>query len=260
MHRTHILALLLTPLLVATALGQSSSGPIIHFFLYAPTQKDSPIQIARFDHTESDLEFVLSNTSDKAVVAVTVGFIEVVPRGCSIAPSTEPYQSIVEAHAGGFKVSIPPHGEGIAAKAGIHGNGHPGYPHLPERFVDNAKRAKAGYMQVQIGITGVLFQDGTSWPAQVGFLLRDDYDDSRKLSSDEIEAQHLLTRQRPFDDALADAETSKCADVAAAANDLQSIDEVVFERDSPHHRNAGSPPQLQFSCSLVDSKAVCGFR
>ncbi len=259
MRGIDMFALLLAPLLVVAAFGQSNSGPIIHFSLYAPTQKDSPVQITRFDHTDSDLEFVLSNTSDKAVVAVTVGFIEIVPRGCSTAPSTEPYQSVVDAHAGGFKVSVPPQGEGIAAKAGIHGNGRPGYPDFPRRFVDNAKREKAGYMQVQIGITGVLFQDGTSWPAQVAFLLRDDFDDSRKLSSDEIEAQHLLTRQRPFDDALVDAEIGKCTNVATVANALQSVEEVIFEHEKPHHDDAGSPPQLRFACNLEGPKAVCRF-
>src|ERR1700684_4697356 len=101
MRGIDMFALLLAPLLVFVAFGQSNSGPIIHFSLYAPIQKDSPVQITRFDHTDSDLEFVLSNTSDKAVVAVTIGFMEIVPPSCSTAPSAEPYQSVVDAHTGG---------------------------------------------------------------------------------------------------------------------------------------------------------------
>jgi hypothetical protein len=269
MHRIGSLALILVlaPLLVVAASSQSSPAPTIDFSWYAPAQKDSPVQIVGFEHDQSKAWFVLSNTSDKSVVAVTIGFVDIVPRGCSIAPSSEPYFPEQKSSAGGFKVGIVPHGRGIAENAGIQMIGGPpspsfdARPEWPQMTVEAAKFYKAGYMQVQFGITGVLFQDGTSWPAQVAFLLRDDFDSSSKtLSPDEVEAQHALTPSRPFDRSLADAEAGKCADVMAAANALQSVEEVVFKHESSHHDNEGAhPPRLRFSCSLEGSKAVCRF-
>jgi hypothetical protein len=45
-----------------------------------------------------------------------------------------------------------------------------------------AKSAKAGFMQIQFGVTGVLFDDGTAWPSQAALILRNDFDAFKKPS------------------------------------------------------------------------------
>lgn len=161
----------------------------------------------------------------------------------------------------GYELLVVPHGNAVASRVGIFrldeeppqaasyarltGVTPQGavYPHYPKTAVFRARNAKAGYMQVQFGVIDVFFEDGSTWPAQIS----DGY------------------HPEPFDRKLVEAEAGKCADVATVANALQSVQEVVFEKETPatsdkipgKSDDEGAPPHLRFSCSLKGSKAVC---
>lgn len=264
MHRVGIIFFFLglTPLL---ALGQSgNSAPVIHFSFYAPPQSDSPVHIVGFEHDESVIRFELSNTSDKSVVAVAITRVDIVPEGCSMEPSAEPHRPAKNSNPGGYKVNITPHGKGVAAKEGIQliGTGaSPRYSHEPRKVVESAKWAQAGYMQAQFGITGVLFEDGSSWPSQVAIVLRDDFDPFKSPSPAARAALTGINHPDTFDDSLVEAEAGKCTDVATVANALQSVKEIVFGPQAPPtsdpHDDRSAILHLHFSCSLEGAKAVC---
>jgi hypothetical protein len=263
MHRIGVIfSLGLMPLL---ALGQAgNSAPLIHFSFYAPPQPDSPVHIVGFEHDESVIRFELSNTSDKSVVAVAITRVDIVPEGCSTEPSAEPHRPAKNSNPGGYKVSITPHGKGVAAKEGIQliGTGaSPRYSHEPRKVVDSAKWARAGYMQAQFGITGVLFEDGSSWPSQVAIVLRDDFDPFKSPSPAASAAVTAINHPDPFDDSLVEAESGTCTDVATVASALRSVKEVVFGSETPLASDPADDksaiPHLRFSCSLEGSKAVC---
>jgi hypothetical protein len=249
--------------LMPPALGQAAGAPpVIHFSLYAPRQNDSPVRIVGFQNDQRVVRFVLSNTSDKAVVAVIVGHADIVPRGCGTAPSIDRHDLLKDSSAAGFKVGIPPHERGVAGRAGIFMIGRgasPRYPHWPRRFVDTAKWANAGYMQFQFGITGVVFEDGSAWPAQIAFLAASDFDPEKTPSPAEVTAMSPVSHPDPFDPSLIEAEAGKCTDVGAVASALQSVKEVVFGPETPPEPgdDRSAIPHLRFSCSLEGPKAVC---
>ncbi len=263
MRRFGTLAFTLVSLFAGAVSGQSGPAPTIHFSLYAPPQKDPPVEIVALEHDRSELRFVLSNISDEAVVAVVITRVDIVPQGCSTEPSAEPHRPAKNSNPGGYKVSITPHGKGVATKEGIQliGTGaSPRYSHEPRKVVDSAKWAQAGYMQAQFGITGVLFEDGSSWPSQVAIVLRDDFDPFKSPSPAASAALTAINHPDPFDDSLIEAEAGKCTDVATVANALQSVKEIVFGPETPAASDPdddGAIPRLRFSCSLEGSKAVC---
>jgi hypothetical protein len=262
MHRQTILALLLVPLpaVVAPAQANSPGAPVIHFSFYAPPQKDPPVHIVAFENDESDIQFVLSNASDKPVVGVIVRLVYIAPSGCALERLRDDrtYESVGGV---GYELRVAPHGEAVASRIGIFrldeeppqaasyarltGVTPQGavYPHYPKTAVRRARDAKAGYLQVQFGVIDVFFEDGSTWPAQIS----DGY------------------HPEPFDHKLVEAEAGKCTDVATVANALQSVEKVVVEKEAPatsdkisgKSADEGAIPHLRFSCSLKGPKAVC---
>jgi hypothetical protein len=274
MIRVCTLAIAFLPLLRFAALGQPSSAPMVHLSFYAPAQADPPVHIVGFEHGRSEIRFVLSNTSDKPVVAVFITDVDFAPRGCTLRPSKE--KPVMSFNPMGYAVSIAPHRKGVVAKEGLFSLGDtpgPAYPHWPRVLVYHAKEASASYIQVQFGITAVFFKDGTTWPAEMASLSK--YLDPRfvdippvhavppptELPPAERDSMRALYRSEPFDDSLVDSEEGRCTDVAAVARALQAVKEVVFERQSPDVSNREDKehaiPQLRFSCSLEGPKAVC---
>ncbi|MGB6473195.1 MAG: hypothetical protein WBF04_03860 [Candidatus Sulfotelmatobacter sp.] len=216
------------------------------------------------EYDESEIRFVLSNASDKPVVAVIIGRVDIVPRGCTVKPWTEPYRPVKNFSADGFKVNIKPRDQGAAARAGIIMIGTappaPGYPHYPKREFHTARWAEAAYVEAQFGITGVFFADGTAWPAQIAFLMHDDFDPSHP-SPAEITSMSALHHADPFDRSLAEGDDAKCTDVVTVTNALDSVKEVVFEHEGPEVPNRGdiadALPHLHFTCRLAGPKAIC---
>lgn len=265
MHCIRTITLIgLSTLLAIAASSQSNSAPAIRFSLYAPPQKDSPVRITGFQNGQSEISFVLSNTSDKAVAAVIIGHADIVPRGCSTVPSIDPHDLLKNSSAAGLRVSIPPHGRGSAGRAGIVTIGRgasPRYPHWPRIFINIAKSASAGYMQLQFGVTGVLFEDGSAWPTQIAFLSASDFSTEKKPSAAQVTAMSTVSHPNPFDPQLVEADAGKCTDVANVANALQSVKEIVFGPETPPNSDlddaANAIPHLRFSCSLEGQKAVC---
>lgn len=269
MHRNDILllALALTPLLAASP---PESAPVIHLSIYAPAQNDPPVRIVGFGDDKDELQFLLANASDKPVVAVVIVRIDIAPPGCTLEPErgTEAWRFVKSVHPGAYHVSIPPHGRSIADREGIYMVGtprpSPAYPHWPRSMVRSAKSARTGYMQFQFGVTGVLFEDGTTWPNGIAFLLRHDFDASKlrpAKSPQEDAKEHAVLHPQLFDPALVEAEAERCLDVTSAANALQSVTETVFERDVAHspesEEDKNPPPHPHFSCVLQGPKAVC---
>jgi hypothetical protein len=116
MHRIGILAVLvLTPPLALAQAVKSHSAPVIHFSLYAPPQKDPPVHIVGFEHDQKKIRFAVANTSDKSVVKIIIGLVEIVPLGCSTAPSNETYRPVRDWTEGPFRVRAGPHGMGLAS-------------------------------------------------------------------------------------------------------------------------------------------------
>src|SRR5271166_5500583 len=143
MHRIcSIVPIVLATLLAVAAPSPPDPAPTIHFSLYAPPQNDSPVRIVGFQNDQRVVRFVLSNTSDKAVAAVIVGHADITPRGCSTAPSISRHDPLKNSGGAGFRVGIPPHGRGVAGRAGIFmiGKGaSPKYLHWPGMFIEIAK-------------------------------------------------------------------------------------------------------------------------
>jgi hypothetical protein len=263
-NRTAIILLALTMPSVVAASDQPDSSPAVRFSLYAPPQKDSPVQIVGFRNNRSVIQFVLSNASDKAVAAVLIGHADIAPLGCSSTLSENPHDLLKHSGAAGFKVSLPPHGKSVAGRAGVFmiGKGaSPINPHWPRMFVDTARWANASYMQLQFGVTGVLFEDGTAWPAQIAFLSTSDFDPEKKSSPAEATAMSGVSNPDTFDPMLVKAEAGKCSEVTTVASALQLVKEVVFGPEAPltpDPDDADSTiPHLRFSCSLDGSRAVC---
>lgn len=238
--------------------------PTVYFAFYAPAQKDPPVRIVGFQNDQREAMLLLSNTSDRAVSAVFVGRVDIVPHGCAVESLTEGYSLTRSYSTIGYELFIPPHGTALASKYGIvrmstPASSGPGYPHLPLAAFYSASRSKASYLQVQFGITAVRFEDGTAWPANLGNFFRD-FDAARPSVTDK-EKLSKLEHPVPFDLALADAEAGKCANVTAVANALQSVKETVFEPAVPEahvsNKDNGLPPQLQFTCRLEGPKAIC---
>lgn len=229
MYGMPILALLLGPLLGAAPV-ESDPGAVsvINFSFYAPPQKDPPVHIEGFGHTDSEIQFVLSNASEKSVVGVLIGRTETAPPGCATEPTKGRLGTSILS-AGHFQVSISPHGKALLSGDQVH---------YPKTAVHAAQDLGAAYMQIQFGVTGVFFEDGTTWPEKIDGHYYPD----------------------PFDPKLVEAEAGKCADVAAVVNALESIKQVVFEPGRPTVSNGegeGAPPHLRFSCRLEGPKAVC---
>lgn len=239
MYRLTVLVILSGPLLV-TADVKPDSAAIIRFSFYAPPQKAPPVHIVGFENDRSEVYPVLENTSDKTVVAVLVGIEHIVPAGCSLDAN----RGSVGFGGAGFRLRIPAHHNAIATRAGIFlpegGKPEPpASPQYPTWMVFDARRAAAAYMQVQFGVTGVYFEDGSTWPEQIatGYPLD------------------------PFDPSLVAAEAGKCSDVPAVVNALKLVKEVIFDHERPTISDQADektlPPHLRFSCSLEGPKAVC---
>ncbi len=213
------------------------------------------MHIVGFEHSQSEIQFVLSNTSDKPVVGVVIYRVDIAPAGC-VELRSEMDRGLRSVSGAGFELRIPPHGRAVASRAGIFRledippKGAP-YPHLtgvtprnasnphyPKSVVLDARYAGAADMQAQLGVTGVFFEDGTTWPAPI----------------------NLGHGADPFDSELVEAEAGKCADAAAVAKALESVQEVVFERQVPTVPSKGDDavaiPHLRFSCSLRVSIAA----
>lgn len=269
MHRIAYLIFVLTALATVASPDTSNSGPVIYFSFYAPAQKDTPVRIVGIEHDEGEIRFMLSNASEKPVSAVVIGRVDIVPRGCSIGPWPDPYRPVKNVGAGGFRVKIRPHDRRIADRAGIIMVGTratPRYPHYPKSVVIMAKRIHAAHIQVQLGVTGVFFEDGTAWPAEIAESLRKGVELPDDASVPEVTGtsiDSLLHHSNPFDSSLVDADTENCSGVATAVDALELVKDVVFEHDSQEISNrdeiADALPHLRFSCSLKGQTAVCRF-
>jgi hypothetical protein len=267
MHRSAYLVLVLTTLATPVRSSASSSVPVIRFSFYAPAQRESPVRIVRLEHDESEVRFVLSNASEKAVFAVVITHVDIVPRECTIGPWSEPYRAVKNFGATGFRVNIKPRDQGIADRAGIIMVGThatPRYPHYPKSVVNMAKHTHAAHIQVQLGVTGVVFADGTAWPPEIAEFLRNGVDLPDDASVPEVTGTSVdlvFHHSSPFDPSLVDADTGNCSDVTSAVDALELVTDVVFEHESQQISNrdpiAGALPHLDFNCRLEGSKALC---
>ena len=225
MNRISILLLVLPTVLAAQSV-RPAIAPVIQFAFYAPAQNDSPVLIVGFEHSKDEIQFVLRNTSDKAVSGIVITAVDIAPPGCAAEPRRFP----LTLDSGARLVSrIGPHGKGVASRPDSH---------YPRELVRTARLLQAASLQAQFGVIFVYFEDGTTWPAG-----------SPK------------TRVDPFDSALSEAEAGKCGDVAIVTNALESVEEVVFDRESseasvPDH-DKSALPHLFFRCSLEGPKAIC---
>lgn len=256
MRRIPVLAL---ALLLAGGRNDNAAAAV-HFAFYAPIQEDSPVKIVGFENDQSEIRLLLTNTSGKPVSAAFVGLVFLAPIGCDLDASVE------HSHRGsatlGYELHIEPHGSTVAAKAGIFAmspphTGSPYYPHLPRVAVSQARQTGWAYTQIQVGINAVFFQDGTAWPARLNYFLRN-YN-ATNPSPAELERMSALEHPAPFDSDLLESEAGKCTGMEAVANALQSVQEVLFDREEPQTSNPddNTLPHLRFSCTIEGPKAIC---
>jgi hypothetical protein len=204
---------------------KSSAVPVVNFSLFAPLQNDSPVHIVGIEHDRREIGFVLSNTSDKAVESVGIVYQMIPPLGCAVKPLGP-----LRTGLGGGPVLIPPHGRAFLSQAIVH---------YPKMMMYSAKDWGAPYIQAQLGIRGVNFADGTTWPTPA----------DNGLSSN------------PLDKKLVESEAGKCFGAPNVAAELDAIQEIVFDHESPQPPDQDDeknfPPHLRFSCSLEGPKAIC---
>jgi hypothetical protein len=260
MHRITGLPLALALLSALAAAAQTGPSPTIHFSIYAPEQKDSPVRIVGFGHDRSEIHFVLANTSDKSVAAVIIERMGIVPLGCGARLEPEPYWPVRYHYEATFKVGITPWGRSIVGTPIVGRHGESVRLRFPELTVEQARSTGAAYTQVQFGVTGVSFNDGTAWPAGIAFMFRDGFRFAN-ASPPEMEKVRTTVHSDPFDPSLAEADKGRCNDVSSVVNALQSVNHILFDPESPDIANqddiAPALPHVHFSCRLESPNAVC---
>lgn len=222
-------------LLAAVCLASSgpATPPTIKLALYAPRafywpdQEAPPVHIIGFENSRSELRWVLSNTSDKAVASVVILNVKISPPECAAKPEYGWGSS-----GSRYLAAIAPHGTAVVSRD----------DHYPKMIVYRAKLSGTPYVQTQFAISGVYFQDGSTWPVP-------------------IDAHH--PGAEPFNLELAKSAGRNCANDAsfAVALDLVDSNQIVFDRESSQaddfDKEHGSIPQLHFSCTLEGPKAIC---
>jgi hypothetical protein len=221
----------------------SAVPPVVQFSFYAPVQEDSPVQIVGLENNQSEVQLVLLNATDKWVVGIMVAHLDMAPPGCSEPSEPRALDTGERGNSNAFyKVRIAPRGKVVESRADVRnpaGQWLQILPHYPRMAVLAAHWSGATYIQAQLGVTGVYFEDGSTWPAAISMKSHND----------------------PFDPELVEAESGKCPVAASLTIAVKSIEEVVFGQQVPipSHRDqkAGDPPHLRFSCSLEGVRAVC---
>lgn len=263
MSRIGILGVVLLLLAACLASSGPAASPTVKVAFYAPRayywadQEDPPVHIVGFENSRSEVRFVLSNSSDKTVASVRVVLLLFLPPGCATKSQYEWLSSSGRRYAGRWEVSVAPHGRAVLSPAAVpprlvgvervvHSHGEavvsPAAVHYPKILIHDAQRWAAPYVQVQLGISRVYFQDGSTWPVPVD------------AHSDGLQ---------PFDPELVKSASSNCADAANVATALDLVDrnQIVFERESSQASDFDGDhsaiPQLHFSCTLEGPKAVC---
>jgi hypothetical protein len=153
MNRLGILTFLLAPF-VAGASPDAAAAPVISISVYAPVQKDSPVQIVSFLYDEHGVQFTLLNASDKLVVGVEIVGISIVPPGCAAVPPEGNstfgvgYSHRLRIRSGERRV-VTERDEGYSLPASL--------------LLGLAGHLKAAYLQVQVGVVRADFVGGTKW-------------------------------------------------------------------------------------------------
>jgi hypothetical protein len=234
LHRMSFLAFLLA----VSVFGGSpiaTAAPVVRFSIYAPLQKNAPIQIVGLHYDEQGVQFTLSNDSDKAVIGVDVVGVFIAPSRCVTVPNEG---NVVMGPNNSHRLHIRPREKNIVLSANdLNG--------LSQNVLINAAHfLHAAYLQVQVAVLKVDFADGSKWEPR-----------------EEIENLHWLY-EHPFDSSLVDADAGNCPDVEGVTSALSLIEAVEFGRVSkkPFQRDEkgqSSPPRFFLACDLQGSNAVC---
>jgi hypothetical protein len=117
--------------------------------VFAP-QKDAPVRIVSLTQTLTDTlsEVTVKNFSDKPVSSYQLGWVVLLPNGCSRIP-TKPL------------VTLAPVEEIAIAPGETATTGH--YRLWFKQLHDLAYRQQATLVHVQVGVVSVKFTDGSSW-------------------------------------------------------------------------------------------------
>jgi len=227
----------------------TSSSAVLEITVYAPRQVGPPVHITGFQSDRREFRLQLFNESDKPVAGVDVDIIDFAPRSCVITSDDKAQDSRYGFSEAEFPLRLAPHSTGVTSGVGTVRKGtvaRTGPAQLPERSVHVAQKAGSAYMQVQLGIIAVYYEDGSTWPA------------------DWSAAGHPPSHPDAFDPGLVEAEADKCFNqetAAAGATALSLVRDVAFGeqyQQRPEARSAQElTPHLRFTCSLLGSSAVC---
>ena len=223
-QRRRIVPLLLV--LLITASSNAIAAPRITISIYAPLQKDAPVDIVGFDYGQEAVQVSLSNVSDKLVADVRIVGVLVAPAGCAAEPRR--VSDIGGYTYVGHPLQISPRGRAVTSLENS--------PFNPGDLVVTARHFGYGSLHVQVGVLEVDFADGTKW------IWKPDLPRDEVLSS-------------LFDPSLVNTDTRACVGAAAVTQALDGLDgRVVFDRKLAKPSCAGGegvtvPPQVLFTCS-----------
>ena len=228
MDRLCLLAAALLPLQIAVVAqqGPEHTTALLTISLYAPFQPGSPVHIVGFEHTEREIQFELSNASDRTVTGVIIESVARAPSGCAKEET-----GTISNNAQRFQVRIAPHGLGVATRENAY---------FPKLVVYEARSLGAARLHAQVAVIGVYFEDGSTWPVHFP-------------PAGPSYASSL------FDPRVVEAEPGTCINVAAVVEALGRTNEVVFEAEgpSPPEQTGVTVPHLNYSCRFDGPKAIC---
>ena len=227
MCRLALLALGLVPLQIAVVAQSEPEhpAPVLTISLYAPFQPDSPVHIVGLEHSDREIWFDLSNTSDKGVTDVILGNFDTAPVGC--AKDEWRFSSTAQR----FPVRIGPHGLGTATRENAH---------YPEFAVHSAIQLGAAHFHSQVWIEGIYFEDGSRWP---------------------VDMSDFPYPCSTFDSKLVEAEPGTCRNFRAVLDALGRVNKVIFEPEGPEapaEESSGvTVPHLRYSCRFEGTRSIC---
>jgi len=137
-----------------------SAVPVVKLAVYAPAafhqpdQQPAPVRIVGFENSRTEIRWVVSNTSDRAVDSVIIKAAWAPPPGCA---KKNGHGDGSENGGSRYMVFIAPHGTAVISRD----------EHYPWRLVHSARDWPTPYLQVQFGVIGVFFRDGTTWPIPI---------------------------------------------------------------------------------------------
>jgi hypothetical protein len=224
----------------AICLAESTTNaPTVTISVYAPVQKGSPLRIVALHYADDGIGVTLQNDSEKTVVGFSLGDALGAATECS-APqdfgSTRKRMSLLGGK-GENLLRILPHATATLLEDS---------PVDPVAVVFAAKDLRTAYLQVQLVLGGVRFEDNTTWVYHEPAIT--------EANPQALPEPGLLSRDK-----------SACSktDASAVWDALEKVTKVGFNdrvrpiSDPVAKLGSVTSPKLVFDCLLDGELAMC---